>query len=79
MGYPLRAQISKMWASARRKATSGREALNDPSVLASASFGGRASVEPAIQQPPWDLTLFEISRLCGRLAGEMRFVMCDYA
>ena len=56
MVRPLRAQISKMWASARRKAKmwasarrihKGREALN------AQAFSRALTIEPAIQQTPW--------------------------
>jgi hypothetical protein len=56
MVRPLRAQISKMWASARRKAKmwasarrihKGREALN------AQAFSRALPIEPAIQQAPW--------------------------
>jgi hypothetical protein len=46
MVRPLRAQISKMWASARR-IHKGREALN------AQAFSRALTIEPAIQQTPW--------------------------
>lgn len=76
MVRPLRAQISKMWASARRKAKmwasarrihKGREALN------AQAFSRALPIEPAIQQDPVGTLLCSRFRDCvGDLQAKIR-------